>query len=152
MMKKKYYAIMMILLFGSINMLFSDVIHKKTEMDSFHDMHEILIPFNVFNSKGNLVLSDSLMVHISDSPLTITKKLQHHAMEKFKTMSDDERTKIGGSPDYGLDAQRWEVYQNNKSFKISSKTQSLIDNYDRFNKKYHEMPFKLIYFMQDHLQ
>jgi len=110
-----------------------------------HDLQEITIPFNIRDNAGKVILSDAINIHVSDSPATITKKLQSLAVKKFEEMSDKGRMKLGGSQDYGLNPQRWLVYQGTKMLKMFSKEQELIDNYDRFDKKYHTMPLTLTY-------
>ena len=111
-----------------------------------HNTQEITIPFVVRTMDGKKLFSDFMAVHVSDDALTITKKIQMHAMKTFKAMSAQERLKLGGFEDYGLDSQRWIVFQGTKIFKLFSREQVLIDNYDRLNRTYHMVPLTLYYF------
>ena len=91
--------------------------------------------------------SDTIKVYVSDTPASITKKLQHQLAKKFEAMTPEERNKQGGSPEYGIDPQRWILYQNKRMFKLTTSEQIIIDNYDRLQKHYHDYPLIATYFL-----
>lgn len=112
-----------------------------------HDAHGIRVPFHVKRADGKTLLSDSVQVYVSDTPQVIARKLQLHLSQHFKEMSDEERSHLGGFKEYGLDPQRWVLYQNTKMFKLFDPEQALIDNYDRLHKNYHNTPLIATYFL-----